>query len=249
MGETSDDVGAVTEDRLLGGRVLLRQPAAGYRVAIDPVILAAAVREKPQARVLDLGCGVGAAALCLLARCPELIVCGLELQPYLAHLARINGGLNAQHELFCVTCGDLRSPPFGPASFDHVMLNPAFHPPGARPSQDPSRALAMHEGETDLSQWLSAALTLLRPGGQVSLILRADRLDEALAALHGRAAALEITPLWPKAGEAAKRVVMTARKGAKGAAQLNAGLVLHAADGRYSDAARAILEEAQALNG
>jgi hypothetical protein len=31
----------VTEDRLIGGRVALRQPADGYRAAIDPVFLAA----------------------------------------------------------------------------------------------------------------------------------------------------------------------------------------------------------------
>ena len=36
-------VPGATEDALLGGRVVLRQPAAGYRAAIDPVLLAAAV--------------------------------------------------------------------------------------------------------------------------------------------------------------------------------------------------------------
>ena len=33
----------VTEDALLGGRVRLLQPARGYRVAIDAVLLAAAM--------------------------------------------------------------------------------------------------------------------------------------------------------------------------------------------------------------
>ena len=57
-----------TEDRLLGGKVRLRQPRDGYRAAIDPVLLAASVPAKPGERVLDLGTGAGAAALCLMAR-------------------------------------------------------------------------------------------------------------------------------------------------------------------------------------
>jgi len=37
------EAAALTDDRLLDGRVRLHQPARGYRVAIDPVLLAAFV--------------------------------------------------------------------------------------------------------------------------------------------------------------------------------------------------------------
>ncbi len=67
-------------DGLLDGRVRLRQPLAGYRAAIDPVFLAAAVPAEPSESLLDLGCGAGAAALCLLARVPGTRVTGLEIQ-------------------------------------------------------------------------------------------------------------------------------------------------------------------------
>ncbi|PPR19536.1 MAG: hypothetical protein CFH40_02259, partial [Alphaproteobacteria bacterium MarineAlpha10_Bin3] len=50
-------------DKLLGGQVRLRQPESGYRVAIDPVLLAAAT-PAVAGQVLDVGTGVGAAALC-----------------------------------------------------------------------------------------------------------------------------------------------------------------------------------------
>src|SRR3546814_8190614 len=49
---------AITEDAFLGGRVKLRQPEVGYRAAIDPVLLAAAVPAVAGERVADLGCGV-----------------------------------------------------------------------------------------------------------------------------------------------------------------------------------------------
>ncbi len=77
---------ATSEDRLLGGRVRLSQPVEGYRAAIDPVFLAAAVPVRAGESVLDLGCGAGAAALGLLARVPELSVTGLDIQADLVRL-------------------------------------------------------------------------------------------------------------------------------------------------------------------
>ena len=50
-----------SDDRLLGGRVRLKQPKAGYRAAIDPVLLAAAVPTGADETVLDVGTGAGAA--------------------------------------------------------------------------------------------------------------------------------------------------------------------------------------------
>ena len=79
-----------TVDGLLDGRVLLRQPKAGYRVAIDPVLLAASIEAGAGERVLDVGAGVGAAALCLASRCECAELFGLELQPELVELARSN---------------------------------------------------------------------------------------------------------------------------------------------------------------
>jgi tRNA1(Val) A37 N6-methylase TrmN6 len=61
-----------TEDFLLGGRVRLEQPAVGLRAAIDAVLLAAAIPARAPEAVLELGCGTGAALLCLAARLPGL---------------------------------------------------------------------------------------------------------------------------------------------------------------------------------
>src|SRR5271155_1983195 len=84
----------VTDDTLLDGKVVFRQPATGYRAAIDPVLLAAAVPDAVQGRVLDLGCGAGAAMLCLARRRDDLHVVGLERDPKLAELARQNAASN-----------------------------------------------------------------------------------------------------------------------------------------------------------
>mgnify|MGYP001821000592 CR=1 FL=1 len=55
----------LSRDAFLGGKLHLLQPKTGYRAGVDPVLLAASVPAAAGERVLDLGCGVGAAALCL----------------------------------------------------------------------------------------------------------------------------------------------------------------------------------------
>jgi tRNA1(Val) A37 N6-methylase TrmN6 len=240
----------VTEDSLLGGRVRLAQPARGYRAAIDPVLLAAGVQAPPGARVADLGCGVGAVALCLLTRVGEIKVRGLEIQEDLAQLARGNARANGLDVTFAVETGDILAPPaaFGPGSFDQVVFNPPFTPAAAgRPSPSPGRALANQESDAGLEDWIGAALKLLVPKGRLTFIQRADRLEAVLAALAGRAGGIDVFPLWPEAGRPAKRVIVTARKGVAAPSRLSAGLVLHAADGSFTPEAQAVLQDAVPL--
>ncbi|MBM3521762.1 MAG: methyltransferase, partial [Alphaproteobacteria bacterium] len=80
---------ATTDGSLLGGALSFEQPARGYRTAIDPVMLAAAVT-LARGRVLDLGAGAGAAALCLARRVAAVAVTGLEIDPETAALGARN---------------------------------------------------------------------------------------------------------------------------------------------------------------
>ncbi|MFN3460748.1 MAG: tRNA1(Val) (adenine(37)-N6)-methyltransferase [Oceanibaculum sp.] len=242
-----------SEDRLLGGRVLLRQPKSGYRAAIDPVLLAASLDPKPGQHVLDIGCGAGAAALCLLARRPDLTITGIEIQPDLADLARRNAALNGVSERFQIIEGDIASLRLHKgrleARFDHAMSNPPFLPPGrGNAPPDASRALAHVEGEADLPAWTAFAASVLPHRGTLTLIHRADRLTDLLAALaRVRLGSVTVFPLWPHAGTAAKRVLVRAAKGGKAPLVLSPGLMLHGADGGFTHAAESVLRDAAAL--
>ena len=241
---------AVTEDRLLGGWVRLRQPAEGARAAIDPVFLAAAVPAQPNQQILEAGCGAGAAMLCLAARVPQCRIIGIELQRNLVRLAGDNVLLNGMADRLSVMVGDLLNPPprLSPGSFDHVMANPPFIERGrGSPVSDPAKAAATIEGDAALGDWVRFALGMVRAKGTVTFIHRADRIDALLAQLAGRAGGIVIFPLWRRAGQPASRVLVQARKQVAGPVRLAAGLTLHDADGRFTEAAEAILRGGGAL--
>lgn len=238
-----------SEDTLLGGRVRLRQPLSGYRAAIDPVLLAAAVPASPADTVLDIGCGVGAVALCLALRA-GCRVTGIEAQRDLVRLAGDNIGLNDLAGRVLVMEGDILRPPprLEPGSFPHVMANPPFLEAGtASPLPHAGKAAANVEGEADLAAWVRFALAMARPKGSITLIHRADRLEQLLAQLSGRTGEIVVFPLWAGRDKPAKRIIIRARKGVATPTRLTPGLVLHEADGRYTAAADAVLRGGAAL--
>ena len=244
----SESDSGLTADRLLGGRVSLRQPAEGYRAAIDPILLAAAATDGDR-RVLDIGCGVGTAAICLATRITECSVTGLEIQPDLAALARENAAENGLSGRVEIVTGDLLDPPDSVAAiaFDAVIANPPYQTAGQSAPPDASKAIANHEGEAALADWVRFGVRVLKHKGRLTMIHRADRLDGLCAALHPTFGDIRLLPLWPRAGAAARRVIVQARKGVRSPASLLPGLVLHEGDGRFTAAAEAILRDGAAL--
>ena len=243
---------AITEDALLGGRVRLRQPATGFRAAIDPVLLAAAVPAAAGESVLDVGAGVGAAALCLAARIGDCRVFGIEIQQDLVRVAGENVALNALTGRVDIVTGDLTRPPprLAAGTFDHVMANPPYHEAGrVDRSPDAGKAAASIETVGGLAEWVGFCLAMVRRGGSVSFVHRADRLDALLARLSPRAGAIVVFPLWPDAAGSrpAKRVIVQARKGLATPLRLARGLALHADGGGYTAQAEAILRDGAAL--
>jgi tRNA1(Val) A37 N6-methylase TrmN6 len=246
-----DAADIATDGALLGGRVKFRQPAKGYRVAVDPLLLAAAVPALEGERVLDLGAGAGAAALCLAQRVPGCRVDCLEAQEDLARLAAENVSANRLARRIIVHVGDLRRPPadLPRGGFDHAMTNPPYLAvEAADPAPDQSKRRATVD-ELGVEAWIDAAQKFLKPRGRLTLIHRADRLDELIVALSPKFGEVTVIPLWPRAGEAARRVILRARKGAKSPARLAPGLVLHGDDGGFTAEAEAILRGGAALEG
>lgn len=250
-GAAGFDDTALTQDAFLNGRVMIRQPRAGYRAATDPVFLAAAVPARAGDSVLELGCGAGTALLCLAARVPGLRLTGVEVQPAYAALARRNGAGNGA--ALEVIAADLAALPAAlrARSFDHVIANPPYFAAAAPGARDAGRDRAQREA-TPLALWLDVALRRCRDGGVVSLIHLTERLPDLLAGLADRAA-VTVLPLASRARRPARRVIVRARKGRRDPFVLLPPLVVHEGDGHPGDGehftapVRAVMREGAAL--
>lgn len=241
---TAPDLGTTTTDYFLGGRLVIRQPRAGYRAGSDPVFLAATVVNSA-ATVLDIGAGVGTAGLCVATRLAGVTVTALEMQSDLAQLAVVNAQANGLEARFRVICASLTDRPHALRGrvFDQVVTNPPWYPAGTiSPPAQAGKAIGHLEGRADLGEWLRLALRHVRPKGRLLVVHRGDRLGDILTALAPLPVGeIRVLPLWPKAGGAAGRVVVAACKDSRAPMALLPGLVLHQDDGTYTPQAEAVL--------
>ncbi len=221
----------VSEDGFLGRRLLVKQPKSGFRSGLDAVFLAAAVNARSGDVVLELGCGVGAASLCLLARQPVARAIGVEITPEYAQLARENAAQNGLP--LEVVEADIAAllEALGPICVDHIFFNPPYFSVDAFTAPKGAAHATAHSGADDLlGHWIGVGARRLKPKGTMTMIHRAEALGEALEALNAHGfGAIEVIPLWSRSGRAAKRVILRAIKGAGGEMKLSAGLVIHAA--------------------
>lgn len=228
-----------TEDRFLGGRLSIRQFASGFRAGLDAVMLAAAVPARARQTILELGSGCGTASLCLAASTSDVSVTGAEIESDLVRLSNANATANHLGDrVVFVTVDVLDLPVDMRHDYDHVICNPPFHAVDGERPDDELRAGATHD-EGQFAEWLRVGTKRTASGGTFTCIVRADRFGETLAALPKTG--LRIFPLWPRHGEAAKRVIVQLRKGSGAAPELLPGLVLHKDDGSYTDEANAVL--------
>ncbi len=234
-----------TDGTLLGGQVKYRQFAKGHRSGFEPVLLAAAVPARPGELVLEAGCGAGAALLCLGWRVPRVLGVGVEIDTALIGLAEQNFKNNGLDGFVCVR-GDVARLGFG-AEFDHVMANPPWHDAAGTNSPDRQRALAHHAGQDALAAWIAGMSRYLKPRGTMTLVLPAASFAEAARLMKAaECGAVSLFPLWPRAGLAAKMVIISAVRSSNGADRVLPGLVLHDEAG-ITPSADSVLRGGEAL--
>lgn len=223
----------VTEDAFLGGKLRLRQPKSGHRAGHDAMLLAAATPARSGDRVVDLGAGVGAAGLAVAKRVAGIELVLVEIDPALADLARGNAASNdiaAETIVLDVTSAADTFAAAGlvPDSVDVVLMNPPFNDPSRhQPSPIKGREIAHVAAGTTLESWVHAGRRMLRSGGVLTLIWRAEGLAEVLAALGRGFGSLTILPVHGDARSPAIRILVRAVKGGKAPVRILAALVLN----------------------
>lgn len=217
----------LTHDDFLGGLIKIWQPRKGYRAGVDPVILAASVPAKSGQSVLELGCGVGVASLCLASRVPDVHVTGVEVQADYAALAQRNGTENALP--FDVVTADLRELPadLRQRRFDHVIMNPPYFDRTAGTASDDAGKDIAFGGDTPLRHWLEIGAKRVGPRGYLTLIQRIERLPDVLEGLNGRLGAFIVRPIAGRTGRAPELFLLQARQEGKTPFQMAPTLIMH----------------------
>jgi len=244
-----------TEDAVLNGQLILRQPRRGHRFGHDAILLAAATGAAPGEQAVDLGAGVGAAGLALAWRVPDLTVTLIEIDPALAALAAENAERNGLgHRVSALTLDataprlQLAAAGLKASSLDHVLMNPPFNDPTrAKLSPDPDRRKAHAADPRSLRQWIDSAAWLLPPQRVLTLIWRADRLGDLLASLSSDFGGITILPIHPRPDAPAHRILVRAHRASRGPLALLPGIVLADAAGRPTLEAESVLRSGQKL--
>jgi tRNA1(Val) A37 N6-methylase TrmN6 len=227
------DSGGFTEDAFLGGQLRLRQPKSGHRAGHDAMLLAAATVARSGDRVVDLGSGVGAAGLAVARRVAGIKLVLLEIDPELAALARGNAAANALKADVVVLdvaseAGAFAAAGLAPDSVDVVLMNPPFNDAVRhRASPHRGREIAHVATAATLESWIHASRRILKSGGALTLIWRADGLTEVLAALDRGFGSLRILPVHGDPAAPAIRILVRAIKGGKAPTEIHPALMLN----------------------
>ncbi len=244
-----------SDDAVLGGKLVLRQPRRGHRFGHDAILLAASVAARSGERAVEFGAGVGAAGLALAHRVAGLDVTLVERDPELAALAAENAARNSLAERVRAVSLDVTAPVLAfvatglaPGSADHVLMNPPFNA-AQNPSPDRGRRVAHVASAETLTQWLAAAARLLRFRRRRHLDL-ARRWIKRRAHRAGSGFGRDCCSADPRqagsAGDPCRRVRHQRQRRSAGPAK--PGLTLNDADNKPSDAAEAVLRGGAALS-
>lgn len=216
---------------------LLQPKGRGHRAGMDAMLLAALVDDQRPIRVADLGAGAGAAGLAVAARLPSAHVTLFELSADMAAYARRSAALPQNAALrdrvqvvqadVSLTGNARRAAGLGDDCFHHVIMNPPFNDARDRVTPDDLKASAHAMTENLFESWIRTAGAIMVPGGQLSLIARPESVAEIIAACGKRFGAIEITPVHPRPGESAVRILLTAIKGSRSRLSLRFPLVMH----------------------
>jgi tRNA1(Val) A37 N6-methylase TrmN6 len=232
-------------DHLLNGRIILHQRLKGHRAGTDAVLLAAACPPLKQGMIIDLGSASGAVGLIAAHHNTQAHVMLVDRDTDALSLAHknieANGFESRMHVLHVdifAPASDVEAQGLKEQSADIVLTNPPFFEEGqGRQSPDHDKRNAHHMIKGGLKQWIKTACRILKPHGHIVVIHRADALLALLDTLNGRFGALVVTPVYPRDGDNASRVLVCGIKGSRAPLTIATPLILHTPDGHFTDVA------------
>lgn len=226
-------------DTIPGTNLKLIQKIDGTAFAIDTLLLANFIKfNRDMNNAADLGSGSGILAFLIKYRHPELAVTGFELQEELVGLAHRNCALNKHFSGIDFQNLDVRDIPAHilPESCDLVVSNPPYFQMGSgRLPARPGRAMARHELNGTVKDFVETATYLLPYGGRFCVIIPSSRFYEILEYLkEGNFGMKRLQFVIPKEGEKSHLAMIDAERFYNGRHEPMPNITIHMADGSFS---------------
>ncbi len=231
-GESFDDL------QLDGLKII--QKKGGYKFTGDSVLLANFSKARPGDKYLDLCSGSGVVAILFSWKNKIKTSAAIELQPRLADMARRS--VEANNLNINIVNDDLKNAMkhFCAGEFDVITVNPPYNLSQGE-IEETEISIATHELKTSLTDICEVASKLLKFGGKLVMVHRADRLAEVIFELKKR----KLEPkrlqiVYPKAQKEPNLILVEAKLGGNSGLKILPPLVMFDENNNETEALKKI---------
>ena len=214
----------------------------GFCFGSDAVLLSRFAKPKKNARVLDLCTGTGIIPVLTWGLYELSEICGVEIVPEVADMAKRTMELNGLSENIKIICDDLKNAPevYGKRSFDVVTCNPPYmNVGGGLINPKEKLALARHEIACTLDDVVRVSKAVLKPCGKIFMVHRADRLCDVIDTFRKyKIEPKRLRVVYPSKSKEASLVLIEGAEGGKAQLKIEPPLFMYDDDGNYIQSLR-----------
>ncbi len=218
------------------GDYVILQDTDDYAFAQDSVFLVNVAKPKSSDVVLDLGCGSSILSTLAIVKYGVKKAVGIELQERVCNMARESAALNKIEDRLTIICGDVKDIRnlVKAESFDKVLCNPPYFLNNSG-REILGREISRTESTATLDNFVGAASFALKFGGEMYLVIKADRMARAYHSLLSHNLMPKHTTLvYPRQCGEVDIVIIKAKKGAH-EGMTTSTLYVQDKDGNYTN--------------
>ncbi len=232
-----------TVDKILKGKIQIKQLKKGFRYGFDAVFLAAFVNgylkklKKKKISLADVGSGVGTISLIIAYLNDKIKITAIENNDIYLEIANENILRNNFQKKINLMQGDIFNIDNDLMNrFDIVVTNPPFYDQQQKKSENELDNYAKRI--INYESWIENSVKLLKDKGIIFLIIPTQLLEKSLKFLGTKTGSFKIFPIWPNQKKSSKRLILIAKKGGASPTELMFGVRLLNNKGKVTKKAR-----------
>ncbi|EHD5265844.1 tRNA1(Val) (adenine(37)-N6)-methyltransferase [Staphylococcus pseudintermedius] len=224
-------------DYLIREDLRIIQNDAVFSFSTDALLLGHFTEVRKRDRILDMCAGNGVIPL-LLSDKGNNVITGVEIQPQLVNMAVRSVQYNHLEDRITMVEMDINAliQAYSPAQFDLITCNPPYFKANqTNQHQLEAHKIARHEIYCTLDDCLRVSNHLLKEGGRVVMVHRAERMLDLFESMrHYRIEPKRLHMIFSKPGKAAQTIVVEGRKGGRQALDIAPPFYIYDEQGDYT---------------